>query len=49
VSECATGFCVSIGVAYGAATVSLTGIPEHATAALVQAKGSGRHPLRTYS
>ncbi len=49
VSECATGFCVSVGVASGAATLSLTGLPEHATAALLQAKDSGVHPIRTYS
>ena len=49
VSECATGFCVSIGVASGAATLSLTGLPGHATAALLRAKDSGRHPIRTYS
>ena len=49
VSECATGFCNSIGVASGAATVSLTGLPEHATAAPLQASDSGRHPIRTYS
>ena len=48
-SERATGFCVSIGVASGAAALSLTGLPGHATAALLRAKDSGRHPIRTYS